>query len=97
MIAIDECKHGVEHRSGPFDELVNYFYNLSVGVEMMRRVMTFTVLHANHTTTTRHLFTCYQRENYNPCNGFIFEFPHLYLSSLPFLQNHILQQFSTVI
>ncbi|KAL3995300.1 hypothetical protein ACH3XW_25260 [Acanthocheilonema viteae] len=70
MVAIDPHKYGVEHRSGPFDELINYLYNVSGSVKMMRRMMTFTVYPrgTNH-ALTRYLFTCFQRENYKPCNG----------------------------
>lgn len=78
MIAIDPYKYGVEHRSGPFDELISYLYNVSGSVIMIRRIMTFTVsLPGDDRTITRYLFTCFQRENYNPCNGFISKFLHL--------------------
>ncbi|VDN82103.1 unnamed protein product [Brugia pahangi] len=70
MIAIDSYKHGIEHRSGPFDEIISYLYNVSKSVNIMRRIMTFTVLvPGTNYTTTRYLYTCYQRENYYPCNG----------------------------
>ncbi|VDK89269.1 unnamed protein product [Litomosoides sigmodontis] len=70
MIAINPRKHGIEHRSGPFDEIVNYLYNAIGTVGRMRRIMTFTVRqpHSNR-SITRYLFTCFQRENHEPCNG----------------------------
>ncbi|EFO13991.1 hypothetical protein LOAG_14535 [Loa loa] len=70
MIAIDRYKHGVEHRSGAFDELISYLYSVNGSVKMISRIMTFTVAQPGaNGTTTRYLFTCFQRENYKPCNG----------------------------
>ncbi|CAG9538562.1 unnamed protein product [Cercopithifilaria johnstoni] len=70
MIAIDPYKNGIEHRSGPFDELISYLYNMSGNVEKIRRVMTFTVnVPDSNRMRVHYLFTCFQRENYEPCNG----------------------------
>ncbi|KAM3718875.1 Methylenetetrahydrofolate--tRNA-(uracil-5-)-methyltransferase TrmFO [Dirofilaria immitis] len=70
MIEISLYKHGVEHRSGPFDEFINYLHNANVNVKRMRRRMIFKlfVLDTNY-TITRYVFICFQRENYSPCNG----------------------------
>uniref|UniRef100_A0A0R3RJS1 Uncharacterized protein n=1 Tax=Elaeophora elaphi TaxID=1147741 RepID=A0A0R3RJS1_9BILA len=70
MIAVDPSKYGVEHRSGPFDELVNYLYNVSKSNKIIRRIMTFTVRQPGTSRSiVRYLFTCFQRENSEPCNG----------------------------
>lgn len=72
MIAIDPLKHGVEHRSGPFDELINYLYNISGNLKRVRRIMGFKVPRPNSNRARIHyLFICYQYENRSPCNGFL--------------------------
>lgn len=74
MLAINPYKRGIEHRSGPFDEIVDYLYNTIGIVGRIRRIMTFKVNQPNtNRSTIRYLFTCFQRENFNPCNGFIFK------------------------
>uniref|UniRef100_A0A915PDX8 Uncharacterized protein n=1 Tax=Setaria digitata TaxID=48799 RepID=A0A915PDX8_9BILA len=71
MITINEYKHGIEHRSGSYDEVVDYVYAASEYVRIARRLMTFAIPVPNgNRNMTRYLFICYQRVNYEACNGF---------------------------
>ena len=80
MITINEYKQGIEHRRGSDDEFVDYVYAASEYVRIVRRLMTFAIPTPNgNRNLTCYLFICYQRLNYEACNGsFLYFFSFRY-------------------